>query len=125
MYEDQTTVFFNSPMEYLLTYFPANVNPLFPVSPFPTSIPGVPTPILLSSTLTTQPPYPWRHEWPRYFIFFGQLLREPGTRDILEEQGYKEVWKAGREWEGEGNRKGGVKVWEWSPPKRRQRHDIY
>lgn len=112
-YRDQTTVFFDSPMDYLLTYFPAHVKPSFPVSSFPTSIPGAPTPVL-SSGSSTQPPYPWRHEWPRYFIFFGQLLLEPGVRGILEEQGYQEVWKAGREWEGEGHRKGGVKVWEWS-----------
>jgi phosphatidylinositol glycan class B len=95
------------------------------MSPFPTSIPGAPASVLPSSESSTQPPYPWRHEWPRFFIFFGRLLLEPGVRDILEEQGYKEVWKAGREWEGEGHRKGGVKIWEWSTRHRHLSNDTY
>jgi len=57
--------------------------------------------------------YPWRHEWPKYLVLFGDLLRQEGVRDVLEGRGYAEVWKAGREWEGEGVRKGGVRVWKW------------
>jgi phosphatidylinositol glycan class B len=47
-------------------------------------------------------------------VLFGALLKENGVRKTLEEKGYKEVWRKGREWEGEGNRKGGVRVWKWS-----------
>jgi phosphatidylinositol glycan class B len=108
-YRDQTGVFFDSPHDYLQTYFPSKVNPLFPPSPFPTSIPGVPAPSLSNSDA-----YPWTHEWPRYLVFFGALLREEGVRTLLEEKGFREVWKKGREWEGEGYRTGGVRVWKWS-----------
>jgi phosphatidylinositol glycan class B len=59
--------------------------------------------------------YPWRHEWPRYLVLFGHLLKQEGVKTLLEEKGYKEVWKAGREWEGEGNRSGAVRVWQWLP----------
>lgn len=111
-YKDQTNVFFDSPSAYFQTYFPPHVNQTFPLSPFPASLPGV------SSTPSKQNIsgkfiYSWRHEWPTHLIFFGNLLHE-GIRDTLERQGYKEVWKAGREWEGEGVRKGGARVWKWS-----------
>lgn len=106
-------MFFDSPSAYLQTYFPAHVNQTFPPSPFPASLPGVSsTPSVLSAAGKFI--YPWRHEWPTHLIFFGNLLHEEGIRDTLARQGYKEVWKAGREWEGEGDRKGGVKVWRWS-----------
>jgi len=57
--------------------------------------------------------YPWKHEWPRHLVFFGALLQRQGVQDILEEKGYKKVWAGGSEWEGEGERKGGVQVWSW------------
>ncbi|KAG6909607.1 hypothetical protein DXG01_016389 [Tephrocybe rancida] len=100
-YHDQTDVFFASPIEYLQTRFPALVDPTFPLSPFPASIPGAPP--------ATE--YPWTHEWPRYLVFFGALLEEEGVRNLLEAKGYNEVWRKGREWEGEGQRKGAVRVW--------------
>ena len=53
----------------------------------------------------------WEHTWPRYIVLFGALLKEPGIQALFEENGYVEVWKGGREWEGEGKRKGGVRVW--------------
>ncbi|KJA24997.1 glycosyltransferase family 22 protein [Hypholoma sublateritium FD-334 SS-4] len=103
-YKDQTNVFFDSPSSYLHTYFPPHVNQSFPLSPFPTSPPGVSsTPSVLSTS--GQLIHPWRHEWPTHLVFFANLLHE---------EGYKEVWKAGREWEGEGVRKGGARVWRWS-----------
>jgi len=107
-YQDQTDVFFHSPHDYLQKYFPSRVNPLFPPSSFPTSLPGVPAPSSDSDA------YPWAHEWPRYLVFFGALLREEGVQVLLEEKGFREVWKKGREWEGEGHRTGGVRVWQWS-----------
>ncbi|KNZ79328.1 GPI mannosyltransferase 3 [Termitomyces sp. J132] len=103
-YHDQTDVFFASPVEYLQTRFPSHVDPSFPPSPFPTSIPGAPH--------TND--YPWIHEWPRHLVFFGALLEHEEVRNMLEAKGYREVWKRGKMWEGEGRRKGGVRVWRWS-----------
>jgi len=34
--------------------------------------------------------YPWKHEWPRYLIFFGHLLKQEGVKTYLEGKGYKE-----------------------------------
>ncbi|KAF7323124.1 Mannosyltransferase [Mycena chlorophos] len=104
-YRDQTTVFFQSPHEYLTRRFPAVVNPAFPASPFPASIPGV----------RDSAPHPWVHEWPRYLVFFGALLQQDGVQHVFEERGYKEVWSGGRSWEGDSDeRKGGVRVWRYS-----------
>ena len=64
---DQTSVFYDSPIHYLKSYFPQDVDPLFPASPFPTSIPGTFTPF---TTLPSgERTYPWKHEWPRYLVF--------------------------------------------------------
>lgn len=113
-YKDQTTVFFDSPMTYLETYFPETVDPSFPPSSSPTSIPGnpAPEPIIIDNGRVM---YPWKHEWPRHLVFFGHLLKQGGVKTLLEKKGYEEVWKAGREWEGEGNRLGGVRIWKWQP----------
>ncbi|KAJ7582998.1 glycosyltransferase family 22 protein [Mycena floridula] len=105
-YRDQTKVFYSSPQQYLIQRFPAKVNPAFPPSPFPMSKPGYPDPIQ----------YPWVHEWPLNLIFFGALLDDEQIQNILQEKGYREVWKRGRFWEGDGDeRKGGVRVWRWHP----------
>ena len=72
-YRDQTDVFFDSPQDYIRKYFPEKVNPSFPPSPFPTSLPGTPT--VLSDKSGK---YPWAHEWPQYLIFFGALLEKGG-----------------------------------------------
>lgn len=104
-YQDQTTVFYQSPYSYLTQRFPLTVDPNFPISPFPASIPGRPDPYFAL----------WTHEWPRYLVFFGELLHEEGVEKLLRDQGYQEVWKRGRAWEGDGlKRKGGVHVWKWS-----------
>ncbi|KAF8211969.1 Alg9-like mannosyltransferase family-domain-containing protein [Mycena galopus ATCC 62051] len=67
-------------------------------------------------TRTAEPnQHPWVHEWPKYLVFFGALLHEEGVQKLLEEQGYAEVWTAGRAWEGDSDeRKGGVKVWKYT-----------
>jgi phosphatidylinositol glycan class B len=109
-YRDQTDVFYESPYHYFHHYFPSDVDPSFPPSSWPTSIPGE----AVSSSHGPLPAFPWAHEWPQYLVLFGALLKENGVRKTLEEKGYKEVWRKGREWEGEGNRKGGVRVWKWS-----------
>ncbi|KAJ6502310.1 glycosyltransferase family 22 protein [Mycena sanguinolenta] len=102
-YRDQTTVFFASPHMYLNERFPQSVDPAYPLSPFPTSVPGA---------IAEPNQYPWVHEWPQYLVFFGALLREQGVQQLLEERGYSEVWTAGRAWEGDcDERKGGIRVW--------------
>ncbi|KAJ7063457.1 glycosyltransferase family 22 protein [Mycena amicta] len=105
-YRDQTTIFFESPHKYLTTRFPDSVDPAFPPSAFPASVPGTRDP----------EPYPWAHSWPRHLVFFGALLQQEGVESLLEQRGYKEIWSAGRPWEGDSDeRKGGVKVWRHSP----------
>lgn len=97
---DQTDVFFQSPIDYLDRYFPSEVNASFPISPYPVSLPG---------TDDDQ----WEHEWSKHLVFFGQLLSYDGVESRLKAHGYHEVWRGGRDWEGEGKRKGGVRVWRW------------
>jgi phosphatidylinositol glycan class B len=46
-------------------------------------------------------------------VLFGVLLQEDGVRGLLKEKGYGEVWRKGRTWEGDGKRKGGVRVWKY------------
>ncbi|KAF4603756.1 glycosylphosphatidylinositol anchor biosynthesis [Pleurotus pulmonarius] len=96
-YVDQTDVFFQSPIDYLDRYFPSKVDTSFPVSPYPASLPG---------TKDDQ----WEHEWPKHLVFFGQLLSYDGVESRLKGLGYHEVWRRGRDWEGEGKRKGGPNV---------------
>ncbi|EIW84933.1 glycosyltransferase family 22 protein [Coniophora puteana RWD-64-598 SS2] len=118
-YKDQTDIFFESPQKYIREHFPPAVDPSFPPSPFPSSIPG--SPLVARSgggkdAHGAGNPWvmDWRHEWPQYLVLFGDLLAEEGVRDLLEEQLYSEVWKGGFEWEGEGRRKGAVRVWKHS-----------
>ncbi|KAJ3810838.1 glycosyltransferase family 22 protein [Lentinula lateritia] len=102
-YRDQTKIFFANPHQYLLDRFPNRVNPVFPKSPHPASIPG-------QSTSDDR----WLHEWPRYLVCFGALLEEHGVKEHLVGRGYEEVWKSGRSWEGDSDtRKGGVRIWKW------------
>lgn len=100
-YQHQTTIFFADPYQYLIDRFPSAVDTNFPISPYPASTPGV-------SDDT------WRHEWPRYLVLFGALLKEHGVKEYLIGKGYNEVWRWGRSWEGDSDeRKGGVRVWKW------------
>ncbi|KAJ7724487.1 glycosyltransferase family 22 protein [Mycena maculata] len=111
-YRDQTTVFFASPYKYLKERFPESVDPTFPLSPFPVSMPGA-----LQPPFSTSVPerYPWAHTWPQYLVFFGALLEQEGVQALLEVRGYGQIWSAGRVWEGDSDeRKGGVKVWKYS-----------
>lgn len=112
-YRDQTDVFFESPVAYLQSHFPPRVNNSFPPSPSPISVPDA---SFVSSLAAIELrgglwDLGWRHEWPKYLVMFGALLNEPGILPLLQERGYHEVWKGGWEWEGEGKRKGGVRVW--------------
>ncbi|KAJ7085838.1 glycosyltransferase family 22 protein [Mycena belliarum] len=108
-YRDQTKVFFQSPYRYLEERFPSTVDPAFPLSPFPTSVPGA-----IESSAAEAGEYPWVHTWPQYLVLFGALLEEEGVQKLLEQRRYKEVWSAGRAWEGDSDeRKGGVRVWKY------------
>ncbi|TFK30098.1 hypothetical protein FA15DRAFT_197688 [Coprinopsis marcescibilis] len=99
-YQDQTDVFFSSPKEYLKEHFPSNVNPDFPASPFPASLPG--------QSGVQQ----WHHEWPKHIILYGDLLKEElGVKELLEEKGFNEVKRYGI-W-GPGTKNGGLRVWRW------------
>ena len=102
-YKDQTDIFYESPIQYLETRFPKQVDPSFPASPHPRSMPGVATAVA----------YPWQHEWPQNVVFFGALLEQEGVRDLLLHQGYDKVWQAEYGWEGDERRKGGVHVWRY------------
>lgn len=108
-YRDQTDIFFDSPLTYITLTFPEVVDRAFPLSPFPTSKPGL-SPLDFNGA---EELYPWQHSWPRHLVFFGALLQKPGVKGILEQNGYVETYYRGREWEGEGERKGGVRVWSW------------
>ncbi|KAF7304984.1 Mannosyltransferase [Mycena kentingensis (nom. inval.)] len=104
-YRDQTTVFFKSPHGYLTARFPSAVDPAFPPSAFPASVPGT----------RDAEAYAWRHAWPLHLVFFGALLEAEGVRDLLEQRGYRQVWAGGRWWEGDSDeRKGGVRVWRYN-----------
>jgi phosphatidylinositol glycan class B len=98
-------------MKYIISTFPSAVDLEFPRSPYPTSLPG--SQPWQDDNDAEVPIYPWKHTWPRHLVFFGAFLQREGMKELFEEKGYVEVWKKGREWEGEGERKGGVRVWSW------------
>jgi phosphatidylinositol glycan class B len=113
-YEDQTDVFYQDPTAYLATYFPASVHPSFPPSPYPVTIPGSMPPSAIRST--EGPAYPWRHEWPRFLVFFSALLTEPGVKATLTHAGYTRIWRTWNGFEEDERRRGGVEVWKWNAP---------
>ncbi|KAG2041838.1 glycosyltransferase family 22 protein [Suillus americanus] len=112
-YKDQTDIFFEAPLEYMRTHFPSRVDTLYPPSSFASSVPNVTFMETLQVVEQSSQSWDlgWRHEWPQYIVLFGALLREPGVLDLFRDQGYEEVWKGGFEWEGEGQRRGAVRVW--------------
>ncbi|KAG1754395.1 glycosyltransferase family 22 protein [Suillus lakei] len=112
-YKDQTDIFFEEPSKYMRTHFPSRVDPLYPPSSFASSIPNVTFVETLKVIEQSSRSWDlgWQHEWPQYIVLFGALLREPGVLDLFLNQSYEEVWKGGFEWEGEGQRKGAVRVW--------------
>ena len=103
-YKDQADIFYDSPVKYMQHHFPAEVDTSFPASPYPNSAPGAAVRVTHSAT------GPWKHEWPELLVVFGVLLEDGDVKALLESRGYGEVWSAGWRWEGEGKRKGGVKV---------------
>ncbi|KAI0061234.1 glycosyltransferase family 22 protein [Artomyces pyxidatus] len=103
-YRDQTDVFYASPHAYLATYFPPRVDRAFPPSPYPRSVAGA-----------SPSAAPWQHEWPSHLVFFGALLKSEDMEDLLGRMGYAEVWRAGNGLEEDWRRRGGVRVWRFSP----------
>ncbi|KAI0086193.1 glycosyltransferase family 22 protein [Irpex rosettiformis] len=99
-YRDQTDVFYESPVEYIRERFPPSVDPRFPASPKPFTVPGRPPPER----------YDWKHEWPQYLVMFGALLNEQEISNYLSDRGYRQVWHEERGWEGDRRRQGGVTV---------------
>jgi len=102
LYKDQTDAFYKSPVTYLETHFPSDVNTTLPPSPLPCTMPG---------TIVSEGAV-WQHEWPEYIVLFGALLDEP-VRDVLEQKRYREVWKSESGWESDRRRQGGVRVWKF------------
>ena len=100
-YRDQTGVFYDSPLSYLLTRFPATVDPTFPPSPYPSTPAGM---IVWDK--------PWSHTWPSHIVLFGDLLTRDGVRELLEKKGYREVWVGRNGWEEDDKRQGGVRIWQ-------------
>jgi phosphatidylinositol glycan class B len=113
-YRDQTDVFYASPISYLRTYFPPKVDTSFPLPSYPTTPPGD------SAEPDKEGRYPWRHEWPSLLIFFGNLLDQDGVKGSFVDQGYTEVWRGGRSWEGDGKRRGGIRIWKWDGVEKRK-----
>lgn len=96
-YRDQTDVFYDSPITYLNTQFPPRVDRSFPPSPTPISYPG---------QFTVE----WKHEWPKYLVLFGALLKDTQVENLLDELGYIQVWESGNGLEEDPRRRGGVVV---------------
>jgi phosphatidylinositol glycan class B len=111
-YRDQTDVFYDSPLDYLNTRFPPDVDLTFPPSTYPCSPPGLPEKLTAGNEGTRAAESErWKHEWPEYLVMFGHLLDTPGIREYLTRtMRYKIVWKAGHGFDEEPKRSGGVFV---------------
>lgn len=111
-YKDQTDVFYESPLEYLETRFPPDVDLTFPPSGYPSSPPGLPKKqVTGEEEAHVEERGRWKHEWPEYLVMFGRLLDTPGIREYLTKtMRYKIVWRAGYGFDEEQNRSGGVFV---------------
>ncbi|KAF9649566.1 hypothetical protein BDM02DRAFT_3094507 [Thelephora ganbajun] len=111
-YKDQTDIFYESPLEYLKTRFPPDVDLTFPPSSYPSSPPGLPEKLIIGDGDTyVEESEKWKHEWPEYLVMFGHLLDSPGIREYLTKtMWYKVVWRAGYGFDEESNRSGGVFV---------------
>ncbi|KAF8510994.1 Alg9-like mannosyltransferase family-domain-containing protein [Hysterangium stoloniferum] len=102
-YQDQSDVFYASPLDYLKTRFPPAVDPQFPPSPFAVSTPGF-------QGLET---HRWRHTWPSHLVFFDALSDHGGVMDFFEKLGYEEEFYLWNGWEQDERRRGGIRVWKW------------
>ena len=111
-YKDQTDIFYDSPLNYLKTRFPPDVDLTFPPSTYPCSPPGIPEKSAIGDEETPiEESEKWAHEWPEYLVTFGHLLDSPGIREYLTKtMRYKIVWRAGYGFDEEPKRSGGVFV---------------
>ena len=112
LYKDQTDVFYESPLEYLKTRFPPDVDLTFPPSSYPCSPPGLPEKSIVGNEEAgVEESERWKHEWPEYLVMFGHLLDSPGVREYLTKtMRYNIVWQAGYGIDEEPKRSGGVFV---------------
>ena len=109
-YKDQTDIFYESPLEYLRTRFPPDVDLTFPPSGYPHSPPGLPENVG-DEEVHVEEREKWNHEWPEYLVMFGHLLDSPGIHEYLTKtMRYNIVWRAGYGFDEEPNRSGGVFV---------------
>ena len=111
-YRDQTDVFYDSPLDYLKTRFPLDVDLTFPPSSYPCTPPGLPEELISGDGEThVEESEKWKHEWPEYLVMFGHLLDSPGIREYLTKtMRYKIIWRAGYGFDEEEKRSGGVFV---------------
>ena len=111
-YRDQTDVFYTSPLGYLKTRFPPDVDLTFPPSSYPSSPPGPPKNSTVGDEETQiEESEKWEHEWPEYLVMFGHLLNSPGVSEYLTRtMRYNIVWRAGHGFDEEQDRSGGVFV---------------
>ena len=111
-YEDQTDVFYESPLVYLKTRFPPDVDLAFPPSSYPCSPPGLPKKSAVGEEeMHVEESEKWKHEWPEYLVMFGHLLDSPEIHEYLTKtMRYNIVWRAGYGFDEEPNRSGGVFV---------------
>lgn len=111
-YRDQTDVFYDSPLDYLRTRFPSDVDLTFPPSSYPCSPPGLPLePTGGEETRMEEESGKWKHEWPEYLVMFGHLLDSPGIHEYLTKtMRYRIVWREGHGFDEEPKRSGGVFV---------------
>jgi len=110
-YKDQTDVFYESPLEYLKSRFPPDVDLTFPPSSYPCSPPGLPGKSIAGDQAYVEESEKWKHEWPEYLVMFGHLLDSPGIHEYLTKtMRYNIVWRAGYGFDEEPNRSGGVFV---------------
>lgn len=87
--------------------FPAVVDPQFPPSQFPASIPGARGVV----------DHSWTHSWPSHLVFFGALLKDDGVQRLVEKLGYQQDWSRWNGWEQDERRRGGIRVWAWQGQK--------
>lgn len=101
-YRDQTAVFYHDPLQYLVSRFPEEVDPLFPRSRLPSSPPG--------DSLRND----WEHSWPSHLAFFGALLEaDERIPKLLTTKQYRLEWSSDNGWEEDERRRGGIQVWSW------------
>ncbi|KAF8320799.1 hypothetical protein DL93DRAFT_2052249 [Clavulina sp. PMI_390] len=132
LYKDQTKIFYDDPIRYFTTFFPASVNTAFPPSPRPVTPPGGFSPSLEAAYASHGLGHgleAWEHEWPEFLVLYEALLpvrgkhrsedheglaRIEGVEEMLVRLGYREVWRSGwNGFEGDARKRGELLMWKW------------